>query len=321
MVRALGLYPSGSWFESMWAHNMKTEMPLKKYILLALIAIGVIVSVGYLSYQNYQLKQTKSALETELANTQQEFASTSQGLMVNIEAFRELLIATQSDKVNAEQDIRKQKEVLDAMSSTLGTYEKLANTDRELLAKYSRVYFLNENYSPKYSVAIPPAYTYEPEKEKMLAAEVWPFLQKLLDDAKTANIDLKVISAYRSFDTQSKLKSAYTVTYGVGSNKFSADQGYSEHQLGTTVDFTTSKLGASFYTFEKAPSYAWLTENAYKYGFILSYPKKNGYYIFEPWHWRFVGKGLALKLRNENKNFYDVPQRDINEYLLTLFNQ
>ncbi|MBI5077842.1 MAG: M15 family metallopeptidase [Candidatus Yonathbacteria bacterium] len=298
---------------------MKTETSRKITILLALVALIFACGIGYLGYQNYQLTQTKLSLETELTNTKQDFASTTQKLASDIEAFRELLIATQSDKVSAEQDIRKQKEVLDAISSTLGTYEKLANTDRELLAKYSRVYFLNENYTPKYSITIPAPYTYEPEKEKMIMAEVWPFLQKLLDDAKTANIDLKIISAYRSFDTQGKLKSAYTVTYGIGSNKFSADQGYSEHQLGTTIDFTTSKLAASFYTFEKTASYSWLMENAYKYGFILSYPKKNGYYIFEPWHWRFVGKSLALRLHDGNKNFYDIPQREINEYLISIF--
>ncbi|OHA79361.1 MAG: hypothetical protein A2747_02890 [Candidatus Yonathbacteria bacterium RIFCSPHIGHO2_01_FULL_44_41] len=275
----------------------------------------------YLGYQNYQLNQAKLLLETELVNTKQDFASTTEKLMGDIAAFRDLLLATQAERVNAEQDVRKQQEVLDAMSNTLGSYERLANTDRELLAKYSRVYFLNENYSPKHSVTIPPSYTYNGDGEKMILSEVWPFLQKMIDDASTTNIDLKVASAFRSFDTQSKLKSAYTVSYGSGSNRFSADQGYSEHQLGTTVDFTTLKIGSNFSTFEKTASYTWLTENAYKYGFILSYPKKNAYYIFEPWHWRFVGKALALKLHTENKNFYDVPQRDINEYLINIFNQ
>lgn len=299
---------------------MKPETSHKTIrILLILVAVGAAGTIGYFGYQNYQLKQVKLSLETELAATKEDFASTSRKLTEDIESFRDLLLTTQTERVNAEQDVRKQQEVLDAMSKTLGSYERLTNTDRELLAKYSRVYFLNENYSPKLSVTIPSAYTHAPETEKMISAEVWPFLQKMLDDAKAANVDLKILSAYRSFDTQSKLKSAYTVTYGAGSNKFSADQGYSEHQLGTTVDFTTSKLGASFSTFEKTASYAWLTENAYQYGFILSYPKNNTYYIFEPWHWRFVGKALALKLHNENKNFYDITQREINEYLISIF--
>lgn len=296
---------------------MNTSSTHKINVILVLLALGVI---GYLGYQNYQLSQTKTALEIELANTKQDFASTTEKLSADIEAFRNLLIATQGERVTAEQNLRNQQEVLDGMSNTLGLYQKLVTTDRELLAKYSKVYFLNENYTPKLSVTIPTSYTLEPEKEKMISADVWPFLKKMLDDAQATSTDLKIISAFRSFDTQSTLKSAYKVTFGSGSNTFSADQGYSEHQLGTTIDFTTTKLGTDNSKFEKTPGYIWLTENAYKYGFILSYPKNNSYYIFEPWHWRFVGKGLAQRLHDEKKNFYDLPQRDINEYLLTLFN-
>jgi len=317
---------------------MNPETTPWKNLFLALFTIVMVDGFGYLGYQNYQLKRTNTALEIELTNTKQDFLTTSQELavkvealeqlLVNIDSLKQLLTATQSEKLTAEEDIRKQQEVADAMntqiqliSGTLDVYKKLATTDRELLAKYSKIYFLNENYTPKYSIIIPPSYTYEPEKEKMISIDVWPFLQKMLNDAQTANIDLKIISAFRSFDTQSTLKSTYKVTFGSGSNTFSADQGYSEHQLGTTVDFTTTKLGLYNSKLEKEPAYAWLTENAYKYGFILSYPKGNTYYIFEPWHWRFVGKSLALRLHNENKNFYDIPQRDINEYLLSIFDQ
>lgn len=307
---------------------MNPETHYTRNILVSLLSLGAIGGLGYLGYQNYKLAQEKIALGIELTNTKQDFASTTEKLMGDIEAFRDLLISTQSDRVNAEEDARTRQEALDAMSTqvelmsgTLDDYKKLASTDRELLTKYSKVFFLNELYTPKLSVTIPATYTLEPEKEKMISVDVWPFLKKMLDDAEATSTDLKIISAFRSFDTQSTLKSAYKVTYGSGSNTFSADQGYSEHQLGTTVDFSTVKLGVNNLKFEKTPAYQWLTENAYKYGFILSYPKNNVYYIFEPWHWRFVGKALALKLHNENKNFYNIPQRDINEYLLTLFQQ
>ena len=300
-----------------------------KYIpLIMTVLVGFIGATGYLGYQYFKLTKERAALKEELAKTKQEFATQSQNLLENIDAIKQILSAAQGEKSNLEQDLRQERELVDGMeaqvqfmASTVGTLQKLSGTDKELLKKYSRVYFLNENYTPKYPLPILPQYTYEPEKEKSISSEVWPFLQKLLDDAAAAQVDLKIISAYRSFGTQSTLKSAYTVTYGSGANKFSADQGYSEHQLGTTVDFTTSKLGVNFSTFEKTGSYAWLIENAYKYGFVLSYPKNNGYYIFEPWHWRFVGKSLALKLHNENKNFYDLTQREIDEHLVSLFDQ
>ena len=52
---------------------------------------------------------------------------------------------------------------------------------------------------------------------------------------------------------------------------------------------------------------------------MLSYPKGNAYYIFEPWHWRFVGKDLAKDLHRHKEYFYDWDQRDIDEYLIDFF--
>ncbi len=308
--------------------QVNPEKPYKKYLLPTLLALVVLSTVGYLGYSNFRLKQEKVSLGEELAKTKAEFVATSQSLLENIEALKIILAANQNERNNLEQDLLQEREAVDeieaqvqAMAGTVGTLKKLSDTDKELLRKYSRVYFLNENYIPKNLFPVFSQYVYETEKEKYVSGEVWMFLKKLLDDANTAGVDVRIISAYRSFGTQSALKSAYALTYGSGSNKFSADQGYSEHQLGTTVDFTTTKLGTGFTAFEKTEGYTWLLQNAYKYGFILSYPKNNGYYVFEPWHWRFVGKNLALKLHNENKNFYNLTQREIDEYLVSLFDQ
>lgn len=197
----------------------------------------------------------------------------------------------------------------------------LAETDKELLEKYSKVYFLSENYSPASTTEIAKQYTYEKNRDFEFHAKAYPFLQRMLDDAASSSVRLQVISAYRSFGEQASLKADYKVSYGSGANAFSADQGYSEHQLGTTVDFTTAKIGSDFASsFVGSDGYRWLVDNAYKYGFVLSYPKGNAYYIYEPWHWRFVGVALATRLHSENKNFYDFDQRDIDGYLALMFN-
>ena len=127
------------------------------------------------------------------------------------------------------------------------------------------------------------------------------------------------MSAYRSFDTQTELKNGYVQTYGTGANTFSADQGYSEHQLGTTVDLTDPETAGTFVSFENTDAYQWLQRNAYRYGFVLSYPKNNEFYVFEPWHWRFVGTELAEYLHDEKLNFYDLDQRTLDKYLLNIF--
>ena len=71
--------------------------------------------------------------------------------------------------------------------------------------------------------------------------------------------------------------------------------------------------------FDKTPEYKWLTDNAYKYGFVISYPAGNKYYKYEPWHWRFVGVALATKLHEDGIYFYDMDQRLIDNYLANIF--
>jgi LAS superfamily LD-carboxypeptidase LdcB len=238
----------------------------------------------------------------------------------------ETLVATKEENLGLLQYVRDQEyqienfqEDLESLGSTLGTLEKLSKTDEELLKKYSKVYFLNENYTPAKLSLIDEAFVYPAGGEEYIQGEVRSYLEDMLESAQEDGVELRVASAYRSFDEQRALKSGYKVLYGYGANQFSADQGYSEHQLGTTVDLTTPKLGGMFSAIETDPAYKWLQDNAYKYGFVLSYPKGNVFYRFEPWHWRFVGRDLAEDLHDDEKYFYDLDQREIDEYLVKLF--
>jgi D-alanyl-D-alanine carboxypeptidase len=201
----------------------------------------------------------------------------------------------------------------------VGVLDKLSKTDKELLQKYSKVYFLNEHYIPEKLSDIEKTYLYNEDNDQQLHSKVMPFFEEMVKDAKEDGIEIWAISAYRSFETQAQLKGAYTITYGSGANTFSADQGFSEHQLGTTVDLTTTGLGGGLSGFQNTPAYEWLKENAHRYGFTLSYPEDNGYYVFEPWHWRFVGEDLAKDLHRDNETFYNWEQRKIDEYLIKVF--
>jgi len=77
--------------------------------------------------------------------------------------------------------------------------------------------------------------------------------------------------------------------------------GTSEHQTGLCVDFVTSETGdAVVEAFENTEAFAWLQNNAYKFGFILRYPKdkvETTGYSYEPWHYRFVGREAATDIR------------------------
>jgi LAS superfamily LD-carboxypeptidase LdcB len=248
-----------------------------------------------------QLTASTSQLEAELFDARTE----------NFHLLSRLTVFEGDNKLLQEQ--------LVSVENLLGMYDKIVKTDRELLQKYSKIYFLNENYVPSRLATITPEYLFDNNRTLFVHASVDPYLVRLLDAASSSGRSLRVVSAHRSFGTQAQLKSTYVVTYGAGANRFSAEQGYSEHQLGTTLDFTTPALGVAYAKFESAPAYLWLTQNAHRYGFVLSYPKNNAYYQFEPWHWRFVGIFLATKLYDEGKHFYDMDQREIDTYLGNIF--
>jgi len=281
-------------------------------VIAIVLAIAGLSTGGYFYYQTAKgIIQSREELENtkiELAKTKSDLAQSegkakSLGESLATEKYRNSLFSGQISEI----------------ASTVGKLDKLSKTDKELLQKYSKIYFLNENYVPESLTPIPSEFLYEANKEMQIHTKVLPYLLDFLKAARNGGLDLKIISAYRSFGEQSVLKGAYTVDYGSGANIFSADQGYSEHQLGTTIDFTTASVGSTFSGFSKTKEYEWLIQNAYKYGFIISYPKENTYYQFEPWHWRFVGKSLADRLHGEGQYFYDLDQRTVDAYLINIF--
>ncbi|MSR87979.1 MAG: hypothetical protein EXS69_02345 [Candidatus Zambryskibacteria bacterium] len=267
------------------------------------ITIGTLVLVGATAYGTYSYNN----LQKENFN-----------ILSQLEEVRE-------GNVDLALLVREREGIIDSFDSqigsiknTVGNLEKLNQTDKELLKKYSKVYFLNENFAPPKLVDLDKEYIYNGTVNSEVHAQVYPYLERLIRRASVDGTRLLVASAYRSFGTQSALKSNYKVLYGSGANQFSADQGYSEHQLGTAIDFTTPDSGAALLQ-PIDPAYKWLQDHAYEYGFILSYPAGNSYYKFEPWHWRFVGIALAKSLTNENKYFYDLDQREIDNYLINIF--
>lgn len=143
-------------------------------------------------------------------------------------------------------------------------------------------------------------------------------LKNLVSDALSDGITLSMVSGYRSYSTQ---VSTYNYWLSVNNgnvdatDKISARPGHSQHQLGTTVDFSSTEIASgSFSLFKDTLASKWLYNNAWKYGFVISYPY--GYesitgYSYESWHYRYIGKvyasemhsrGIILELYLEGKN-------------------
>lgn len=128
----------------------------------------------------------------------------------------------------------------------------------------------------------------------MLRKDTLSALKKMAGDAKKAGINLIVLSAYRSFWNQANTFNLWVARAGLEeAETFSARPGHSQHQLGTTVDFTSESVNSGLSEgFATSPEGTWLFANAVKYGFVLSYPDGKEDitgYMYEPWHWRYIG--------------------------------
>ncbi|MDO8742173.1 MAG: M15 family metallopeptidase [bacterium] len=300
---------------SAWHMSLPQQLTIAGFIFIIAL-VGIASWYGYLRLTT--LSEQITQLDTKLDI---QIASTTASLQNNLaEATSSLGNAFQQENLNVQAQLGGVRNQVGSITGVVTDLQKLSKTDPELLAKYSKVFFLSDTYAPARLVEIPSAYAYSETKQLQIIPEVLPYVLRMIEQAKAGGVALYVDSAYRSFASQKSLKGQYSVVYGTGTaNQFSADQGYSEHQLGTTADFITTGTGGALAGFDATPAYAWMVANAYHYGFVLSYPKDNGYYIFEPWHWRFVGVKLATDLHTAGTYFYTMDQRAIDTYLISLF--
>lgn len=138
-----------------------------------------------------------------------------------------------------------------------------------------------------------------------LRAFVIPHLKAMADAAAAAGHPIAVQSGYRSYHTQ-----VITFAYWVKVDgyafalKSSARPGHSEHQLGTALDIRAKGGQApwDYPDWAATPTGAWVEANAWRYGFLMSYPKGDEAktcYMYEPWHYRYYGLALAKRIHDE----------------------
>lgn len=126
-------------------------------------------------------------------------------------------------------------------------------------------------------------------------------LEEMFRAAQNDDVALKVCSAYRSVSQQKQLYHAESFASGIPVSVQPA--GESEHHTGLALDIVTTSYQTLDSGFVKTPAYAWLQKNSWEYGFVLRYPKdkeKITGVIYEPWHFRYVGKDYA-KVMNEKQ--------------------
>lgn len=134
-------------------------------------------------------------------------------------------------------------------------------------------------------------------------------LRAMTDAARAAGRPIQVVSGFRSYATQ-KATFDYWVSVGGYEQalRTSARPGHSEHQLGTTLDFTS--LGGrppwEYADWAALPAGAWMASNAWRHGFVMSYPRDSFSrvcYDYEPWHYRYIGPAAAAEVQGSGLAF------------------
>lgn len=140
--------------------------------------------------------------------------------------------------------------------------------------------------------------------------------------------DIAVTSGYRDYSYQQRLYEGYIQQEMAGGlsreeavkkvETYSAPPGYSEHQTGFVVDFITSTMTGLDESFEQSAAFAWLSQNCYRFGFILRYPKAEEKvaitgYGYEPWHYRFVGREAATEIMKRGITLEEFLSMDFQE--------
>lgn len=134
-----------------------------------------------------------------------------------------------------------------------------------------------------------------------LRKEAAEALEKMAEDASKEGYTLAINSAYRSYEDQQAVYDEYFAMYDpVTAASLVAVPGYSEHQLGLSVDLTCKDVIDGVYgVFGDSPDYDWTIAHAHEYGFILRYPEDKTAITGtanEPWHYRYVGVEVATEI-------------------------
>ena len=189
-----------------------------------------------------------------------------------------------------------------------GFYNYIKNSDKNknnlvLVNKYLK---LSKDYVPNDLEEIKSEYFINGNQNtRMLRKEAKIMFERLSHDSIKNKTPVYGQSGYRSYDKQETLyKNAIKQNGKEQADSDTARPGHSEHQTGLTIDVSSTKSG-NMLNFENTPSFKWMQNNAYKYGFILRYPKGKESihgFIYESWHYRYVGIKVAKDMHDNYPN-------------------
>ena len=276
---------------------MKKKLKIKKTAYLIIIIILLIV----LLILNPTKNNKNQSNGNQSTSKEETFISNIKKIDYYNNEYLERYIKYQENNpsMDSKQIIKNVNMNLDQKKYEYTIKAKNLNTSKILVNKY---YYLDENYVPNNLEEIDKEYSKGGIK---LVKEAKEAFQELSKKARESNLNIIAMSAYRSYQYQVTLYNNYVKQDGKEeADAYSARPGHSEHQTGLATDVYNQK--ETYTNFEKTEEFKWMQENAYKFGFILRFPKgkeEETGYQYESWHYRYVGKEAAKYIKENNITF------------------
>lgn len=295
---------------------------IKKYIIIIFIILIIILAAIplYKHYTSNEYKLKKLGYtEKEIINIQKKDQKTINKALTkydsdlvyltdqkyflwkNYKAYKEYInkLSSQTNKINY-------KQVVTAVNVNRNheyyTHTKKTNMDLKEAILVNKYYSLPEKYAPSDIVDVSNWYGFAGIKAKKITYDAF---KEMSAAAKKEGITLIINSGYRTYESQKQVYNQYKNEKGQEyADNYAARPDYSEHQSGLALDIIT--YGATGENFDTTKAFKWLKQNAYKYGFILRYPKGKENitgYQYESWHYRYLGKNLAKKVNQSGLTF------------------
>lgn len=303
---------------------MKRRIKKKPLIILAVIVVLIICSIFGIKnaietsryHKTYEYKFLKLEYSKEEFDTIDKLSLESKDYLltlpynrripklINERYFMEKNLKEYINLFNKESNLTKIVSLVNVgANNNFYTNTKKTDINKKELMLTNKFNYLDDTYDSKDMISVSNRYSYG--ENQMLTSDTFDAFKRMFDDAKKEDITLIVNSSYRSYADQEEIYERYKKNKGEEyADSIAARAGYSEHQTGYAIDLIT--YGATSSTFEETDAFMWLQNNAYKYGFILRYPKDKEYltgYSYESWHYRYVGTNAAKYIHDNNITF------------------
>ena len=302
---------------------MKKKKLLVFIIISIIIITGIITSILVIKHTNYiktykykfnkigYSKEEIKLLEKELKDKDLDTLLNNK-YNKNITKFikeKYFIFKNLNDYLNYYED-NKDKSITDIVTivNTKSNNEFYTNTKKTDISKnelilVNKYNYLTSDYNPDDLKELSNVYAYG--TNQMLRLDAYNAFIAMWNKANEDGYKLIINSSYRSYEDQEKIYNDYSSWHGeTDADKKAARPGYSEHQTGLALD--VQSYCSENKEFDECPEFTWLSNNAYKFGFILRYPKDLEHitgYNYESWHYRFVGIKASTYIHNNNITF------------------